>query len=405
MQGRSGRDNAAGSKPMARSTRAPNRRGRVTSTAEKLLFLSDALNLGEAGAIERIETHFAWVFLGSRFAYKLRKPVRYHGLDTLAPESRRVLCEAELRLNADLAAGIYLDVIPLTRSAAGKLQLDGIGEPLDWLVKMRRLPRARMLDTLIRGAAVRPSDLGPLAHLLCHFYASAQRESISGAVYCGRLSARVTANRVELQGSRGSKQLLRWVRAIARLQEEFIVAHSSLLAERAESGHILDCHGDLRPEHVCLGPPVRVIDRLEFDRGLRLLDPLEELCFFALECGRLGAPAVGDWLLGRCAQLMGVPASAYLIAFYTSLQATTRAVLRVWRLAEGSRPERTRWRYEIRDYLQRALTAIRAAASASRDLPGSAAPHPRESMRATPPVSRPRRPAGSERNPSRRFRR
>ncbi len=393
---------------MAASTRPAKARGGVTPDNERLLFLSDPLNLGEPGAIECVETHFAWVFLGSRFAYKLHKPVLYHGLDTLTPESRRAVCEAELHLNAQLAPGVYLDVVPLNGSADGMLQLGGAGEPLDWLVKMRRLPRARMLDTLIRAASARPSDLGPLADMLCRFYATAQRDRIAGPAYCRRLGARVTANRDELLRHGRSKQLLARVHAIARLQEEFLIAHGPLLAQRAESGHILDCHGDLRPEHVCLGPPVCVIDRLEFDRELRLLDPLEELCFFALECARLGAPAVGDWLLGRCAQCMGAPASVHLIGFYTSLRAMTRAVLRVWRLAEGSRAEQTRWRHEIRDYLQRALTAIRGAASTSRDLPGSAAPRQRASMRATPPVSRPRRPlhrTRSERYPSRRFRR
>jgi aminoglycoside phosphotransferase family enzyme len=371
-------------------------------------FLSDAANLGETGNIELIETHFAWVFLGARFAYKLRKPVRYHDLDTLTRESRRAMCEAELRLNVALAPGIYLQIVRLTRSSEGRLRLGGTGEPLDWLIKMRRLPRSRMLDTLIRDRTLRPDDLGPLADRLRRFYESAKQERTDGPAYRKRLRKRVTANRNQLLAHCDSKRLCVRVRALAELQEQFIITHGPLLAERAESGYIRDCHGDLRPEHVCLGPPLCVIDRLEFDRALRLLDPLEELCFLGLECARLGAPAIGDWLVARCAPSPGAPASAHLLGFYTSLQATTRAVLRAWRLTEGTHADRSRWRGEIRDYLERALTAIREAASGSRDLPGSAAPFRRASRRTTRPTSHLRQlaqPAGSERYPSLRFRR
>lgn len=371
-------------------------------------FLSDAANLDETGDIELIETHFAWVFLGARFAYKLRKPVRYHGLDTLTPESRRAMGEADLYLNVDLAPGIYLEVVRLTRSTEGKLQLGGTGEPLDWLIKMQRLPRARMLDTLIHDRSLRLDDLAPLAERLCHFYAAAEQDRIGGAAYRERLRKRVTTNRDQLLAHCDAKRLLARIRALAELQEQFIVTHGPLLEERAESGYIRDCHGDLRPEHVCLGPPLCVIDRLEFDRELRLLDPLEELCFLRLECGRLGAPEIGEWLVARCAPALGAPASAHLLGFYTSLRATTRALLRAWRLTEATHAERIRWRGEIRDYVERALTAVREAASGSRDLPGSAAPSRPEPKRTTRPTSRRRQrgqPAESERYPSPRFRR
>lgn len=393
---------------MARAVRAESNAGVEASTAEKLAFLADPRNLGETGVIECVETHFAWVFLGQRFAYKLRKPVRYHGLDTLTLESRRAMCGAELGLNAALAPGIYLEVVPLIRSRDGKMRLGAAGKPIDWLIKMRRLPLARMLDTLIRTGPIRADELAALAAKLCRFYESADPGVADGAEYCRRLRARVRANRDDLLAGCRSQRLLARVRTIARLQEELIATRKALLAQRAEKGLIRDCHGDLRPEHICLGPPLCVIDRLEFDRELRVLDPLEELSFLALECARLGAPAVGESIRALCVRLMDPTASPLLIGFYTSLQATTRAVLRVWRMAEGSRADQRGWQGEIREYLQQALTAVRGAASASRDLRDSAPLRPRGSTRAARRASRPRRlllADGSAHNPSRRFRR
>jgi aminoglycoside phosphotransferase family enzyme len=393
---------------MSRSVPGEKSGSAASSSAAKLAFLADSRNLGDTGPVELVETHFAWVFLGQRFAYKLRKPVRYHGLDTLTLRSRHAMCNAELRLNADLAPGIYLEVVPLTLGADGSMLLGGPGKPVDWLIKMIRLPLTRMLDTLIRAGPIRVEQLEALATRLCRFYESAERADIDGAAYSRRLKARVRANRDDLLSGCRSQRLIARVRTIVRLQEEFIVARKALLAERAADGHIRDCHGDLRPEHICLGPPPCVIDRLEFDRKLRMLDPLEELSYLALECERLGAPVVGESILALCVQRMNAADSASLIGFYTSLQATTRAVLRVWRMKEGSRAEQRRWHGEIRDYLQRALTAIREAASGNRGLRGSAPPRPRGATQAGRPVSRRRPPLHADRsahNPSRRFRR
>ena len=71
----------------------------------------------------------------------------------------------------------------------------------------------------------------------------------------------------------------------------------SVVGERAAQGRIVEGHGDLRPEHIFLDGTPRIIDCLEFDRDLRLLDPVDELAFLALECERLGAPWICEEVL------------------------------------------------------------------------------------------------------------
>jgi aminoglycoside phosphotransferase family enzyme len=62
---------------------------------------------------------------------------------------------------------------------------------------------------------------------------------------------------------------------------------SDLLLRRLESARVVEGHGDLRPEHVCLGSTPRIIECLESRAELRLLDPSDELAFLAMECERL----------------------------------------------------------------------------------------------------------------------
>ena len=39
--------------------------------------------------VERIETHFSWVFLTDRHVYKLKKPLRGEGFDFSSADARR----------------------------------------------------------------------------------------------------------------------------------------------------------------------------------------------------------------------------------------------------------------------------------------------------------------------------
>jgi aminoglycoside phosphotransferase family enzyme len=109
--------------------------------ADKVAYLSRPESYGEGvGAVEVIETHMSYVFLVERLVYKLKKPVRYPFLDFSTLDARRFNCQEELRLNRRLARSVYLAVVPLSISSRG-LDLEGTGEPVEWLVKMRRLPR------------------------------------------------------------------------------------------------------------------------------------------------------------------------------------------------------------------------------------------------------------------------
>ena len=50
-----------------------------------------------------------------------------------------------------------------------------------------------------------------------------------------------------------------------------------MLLGRLRRRHIVDGHGDLRPEHIWLGDEVKIIDCIEFNARLRAIDPLEEI--------------------------------------------------------------------------------------------------------------------------------
>ena len=112
----------------------------TNSLKEKIDFLSRPSSYHKVTTVEVLETHMSWVFLTDKYVYKLKKPVTYPFLDFSTLQARRKYCMEEIRVNKLLAGDTYLGVVAL-KSFRGELQLDGKGEPIDYLVKMKRLHR------------------------------------------------------------------------------------------------------------------------------------------------------------------------------------------------------------------------------------------------------------------------
>jgi aminoglycoside phosphotransferase family enzyme len=164
--------------------------------AEKVAFLSDGRNYAPAaGRVHVLETHMSWVFLTDRHAYKLKKPVRFDSLDFTTLEARRRFCAEEVRLNRQLAEGVYLDTLPLVVTSSGELVIGGEGEVVDWLVLMRRLPLAARLDTLIPEHRVDRDRLVAAVRLVSAFYAA------EAPLELGAHTARVCSGRSSAIGS------------------------------------------------------------------------------------------------------------------------------------------------------------------------------------------------------------
>lgn len=340
----------------------PVRPEEVVTLDAKLGFLGRPEAYPEAPSrVEAVETHMSWVFLTDTHAYKLKKPVRYAYLDFSTAEARRLDCELEVRLNRRLAADVYLGVVPLVRDAAGRLSLGGAGETVDWLVQMRRLPADRMLDRLLRCGEVEQREITRLARRLARFYAASAAEPVAPEAYRQSLAARIGDNLREL----GSLEfgLPRGVLdRLALLQQGFLQRHAEWFDRRVRQGRIVEGHGDLRPEHVCLLAEPVVIDCLEFNREFRILDPADELGYLALECERLHAPQVGRWLLDAYSEASGDVSPDALIHFYQSCRAVLRAKLAIWHLRDDGRHPPGKWVATATEYIELAQRHADSAA-------------------------------------------
>jgi uncharacterized protein len=289
--------------------------------------------------VEHVETHISHVFLTGELVYKLKKPVRYDFLDFTTLAAREEACREELRLNRRLAPDAYLAVVPVLRTDGGEFRLGGEhehgqDEPIvDWLVKMRRLPTEQSLEALAQSGELRPADIDRLADTLAGFYASLDRLPISPDEYRARTLAHVRGNRQALletgelfgaeTGEGASPAAV--IRRVSGFQLTLLHCAPELFDERVRAGKVVDGHGDLRPEHICLADPVAIFDCIEFSADFRRIDVADELAFLAAECDFLGVPWVGPQILKRYQEQSGDEVPTVLLDFYKTYRACVRA--------------------------------------------------------------------------------
>ena len=304
--------------------------------------------------VEARETHMSWVFLTDHFAYKLKKPVRHARVDLRTLEARRRNCLTEMRLNRRLAPDVYLAMKPLTLVAHHGLQLAGDGDVVDWLVMMRRLPDELMLDSALRRGGPERRDLDRIAIRLVRFYGALAPEPITPEERCIWLEEEIRLSRRELARPAFARDKALVDRVAGRLID-FLRARPEALIERHRAGKIVEGHGDLRPEHICLAREPVIIDCLEFSRALRLVDPADELAFLALECAMLGEPEAGVRLQRSYETVAGDRPPEQLLAWYTGYRAFLRARLSgLHSLEPGARPPQA-WLAQADRYLAVAL--------------------------------------------------
>jgi len=311
----------------------------------------------QPSSVERIETHFSWVFLTERRVYKLKKPLRGEGSDFSSADARRRNAEEEVRLNRRLARDVYIGIVPLTLERGSDLAISGAGVVVDWLVEMVRLSAERMLDHRLARGDWRRADINALADRLARFFAAARRVNITPTVYLDRFRTECDDSRQALQS--GGPALRHAAQCVARRVEAFIDRRKDLLLQRLVSGRVVEGHGDLRPEHICLGSTPHIIDCLEFRADLRFLDPVEELAFLTMECDRMGARGIGPVLFRHYRLSARDTPPPVLITFYRGIGALIRARIAILHLTESPVRDPAKWPRRAAEYLAIATRAAR----------------------------------------------
>ncbi|MBU0557312.1 MAG: AAA family ATPase [Alphaproteobacteria bacterium] len=329
----------------------PDRQGEVVA------FLSNSASYGCTGLVERIETHAAIVFLVADRAYKLKRAVRYPYLDFSTASKRKEACETELALNRRTAPDLYLETSFVGRGPDGRLAL-GKGEPVDWLIVMRRFASDCLMDTMAKRGSLDPAMLRQLADAIARFHDLAEIVADEGSSRVARVIEGNRASMLALSPGTLDAGLCEVLFDESRVLLERL---SPLLDRRAAEGFVRRCHGDMHLANICIwqGKPT-LFDCLEFDADLATSDVLYDLAFLLMDIWQRGLQKEASLVFNRYCDRRGEVSGLAALPLFLSMRAAVRSHVE----ASAAAGQADRWAREAkltraRDYLAGAIALLK----------------------------------------------
>lgn len=276
--------------------------------------------------VQIIQTHISYVAVVEPYVYKIKKPVNFEFLDFSTLEKRRYYCEREVELNRRLCPDTYLEVVSISR-IDDRLKLEDDSQVVEYAVKMNHLSEEGFFDRQVKSNKLKKSDLDRLINWLIKFYET--QKSTTEIVQDGKsekIGASIKENFKQTEQFVDKLVSHSAIRALQDFNERFISKNLSLLNSRLTKGHILDCHGDLRLEHVHLDRnQIRIIDCIEFNDSFRHIDVASEVAFLAMELDLEGRSDLAEYFVQQMTDKRKDSDLTKLTNFYKCYRAFVRA--------------------------------------------------------------------------------
>jgi len=310
--------------------------------------------------VELVQTQMSFIFLAGRYVYKIKKSVNLGYLDYTTLEKRRFFCEQELRLNRRLCRAAYLAVVSVVEEGE-QIRVEEEGQPIEYAVKMKRLPQERMMDVLLSQGGVTLPMVGEVAQRLANFHNTAETNR-EIAVF-GRLD--VISQNCDENFAQTEKYIGRSIsrtsyERIKRYTDDFIERNAGLFDKRVADGRIRDCHGDLHAAHVCFADGICIYDCIEFNDRFRYCDVASEIAFLAMDIDHYQQPALSRHLVDGYIALSRDEDLLKLLNFYKCYRAYVRGKVESFKLDDPyiSEEEKAKVLAVARSYFQLAESYI-----------------------------------------------
>jgi len=302
--------------------------------------------------VELIQTHISWVFITDRFAYKMKKPVDLGFLDFTTLRRRHHYLKQELVLNRRLCPEIYLSVLPVTLAGSG-VRVGGRGQPVEYILKMVRLPQERMMDEVADRGELTPEVMDRLVEVLAPFYRTAATgPHINHYGEPGVITYNHEENFARMKALVGEVLSREGFETIRDFSRGFLTSQSLLFRRRLREGRIRDCHGDLHMQNICLANGIYVFDCIEFNPRFRYGDVAADVAFLAMDLDFHGMTELSRGFAEKFAAAAEDQELFMMLDFYKCYRACVRGKINALAAGEPEVPreERERARGEAQAY-------------------------------------------------------
>jgi uncharacterized protein len=286
--------------------------------------LNPQIYLDKTTKVELMQTQMSFIFLAGQHVYKLRKAVNLGYLDYTTLEKRHLFSEQEVILNRRLSPEVYLGVIPVTKSRNG-ISLRGEGEIVDYVVKMLCLPQNRMMNVLLERNLVTNEMVERVAQKLVDFHSTAvTNPEISSFGNIQAIRINTNENFIQTEKYIGRTISSDQFRNIKEYTNNILDQKFALFEQRASSGRIRDCHGDLHCQHICFANTLSIFDCIEFNDRFRYCDVASEIAFLAMDLDHYGCADLSRTFAGSYINISRDSQIREILKFYKCYRAYVR---------------------------------------------------------------------------------
>ncbi|MCX8153573.1 MAG: phosphotransferase [Candidatus Bathyarchaeota archaeon] len=312
--------------------------------------------------VELLQTHISFVFLTERFVYKVKKAVNFGFLDFTTLEKRRFFCQKELELNRRLCGDLYLEVVPINKADGVKIK--GVGETVEYAVKMKRLPQEKIMSRLLEENKVDAKLVDRIAKRIADFHAKAEtNQQISRFGSIATIEANwkenldQTADFIDKTIAREDFELIR------TSVSGFMSQREAVFKNRAASGKIKDCHGDIHSGNIFITNGIYIFDAIEFNDRFRYSDVAADVAFLAMDLDFKGRMDLADIFIEKYMEYSGDRELTAVLPFYKCYRAYVRGKVASFKLNDPN------VRSEEKDAAKREATAyFKLAATYAKNL-------------------------------------
>jgi aminoglycoside phosphotransferase family enzyme len=244
----------------------------------------------EVSKITVEETHISWVILTGKFAYKIKKELKFGQiLDFSTLSLRKKFCQKEVDINKVLCGDMYMAVAKIVKQKKrgqdeeGGLRIVDLkskGKALEYAVKMVEIPQKFRMDKLLQEGRVTSDTISRLTSILVRFHRlTPTNRKIKNFGRSEFMKRKVEENFATLSKFATINQ--KFEKSLGL----FIHNKRSLFLQRIRDDKVRDIHGDLYLKNIFIMPDNRfyLYDRIEFNDSLRYADVAEDVAHLAMD--------------------------------------------------------------------------------------------------------------------------
>ncbi len=274
--------------------------------------------------INLVETHISWILLTGKYAYKLKKELKFGDvLDFSNLSLRKKYCQREVQLNKLLCQEMYERVVKIVnyKDSIRFAELWEKGKPLEYAVKMREISQKYRMDHLLKQNKINKKTIDKLVSILVKFHKKTPTNAkIKKFGKPSFLFKKINEN------FRTLETLTKINPKFEKTLIKFIQDNKSLFLKRIKQNKIRDIHGDLylRNVFVINNSKFYLYDRIEFNEELRSADVAEDVAHFAMDLDFHRRPDLKKYFLTQYLAKSQDPELELLVYFWMCYKACMR---------------------------------------------------------------------------------